>query len=98
MQSLFRRYAATSNPQASATAALRHLAPLGVAAFAFVAALPSSGAARGKPKPPPPSPVACADLATNPAHGLAGNPVVKSVNSLLIAPAGTNLARIMHQR
>jgi hypothetical protein len=90
MQFLFRRYAAISNPQAPATAALRHLAPLSVAAFALVAALPSSGAARGKPKPPPPSPVACTDLATNPAHGLAGNPVVKSVNSLLIAPAGTN--------
>jgi feruloyl esterase len=90
MQSLFRRSVAVCNPQASATAGLRHLAPLSVAAFALVAALPSSGAARGKPKPPPPSPVACTDLATNPAHGLAGNPVVKSVNSLLIAPAGTN--------
>jgi len=31
--------------------------------------------------------VSCAELATNPAHGLAGNPVVKTVMSAII-PAG----------
>jgi hypothetical protein len=34
----------------------------------------------------PPSPVSCAELATDPANGLAGNPDVKSASSKFIAP------------
>ena len=40
----------------------------------------------------PPPPVSCAELATDPANGLAGNPDVKSVNSQIIVAAGANLA------
>ena len=40
----------------------------------------------------PPPPVSCAELATDPANGLAGNSDVKSVNSQIIAAAGANLA------
>jgi len=40
----------------------------------------------------PPQPVTCAELATDPANGLAGNPTVKSVNSQIIAVAGANKA------
>jgi hypothetical protein len=40
----------------------------------------------------PPSPVACTELATNPAHGLAGNPLVKSANSAIIPASGSNVA------
>ena len=34
----------------------------------------------------------CADLATDPANGLAGNPVIKSVSSTVIAASGANVA------
>lgn len=34
----------------------------------------------------PPAPVSCAELATDPANGLAGNPDVKSVNSQIVPP------------
>ena len=34
--------------------------------------------------------VSCTELATDPAHGLAGNPVVKTVTSTIIPAAGTN--------
>jgi hypothetical protein len=40
----------------------------------------------------PPPPVSCAELATDPANGLAGNPDVKSVNSQIITAAGVNVA------
>src|ERR1044071_3978689 len=40
--------------------------------------------------PPPPPPVRCTELATNPANGLVGNPVVESVNSVIIPAAGAN--------
>ena len=43
-------------------------------------------------KDSPPPPVSCAELATDPANGLAGNPDVKSVNSQIIAAAGANVA------
>jgi hypothetical protein len=38
------------------------------------------------------SPVACTALATDPAHGLAGNPVVKSASSRIIPAGGPNVA------
>src|SRR5262245_2192214 len=37
-------------------------------------------------------PVSCAELTTDPAHGLAGNPNVKSATSAIIPAAGSNLA------
>ncbi|HWE15658.1 MAG TPA: tannase/feruloyl esterase family alpha/beta hydrolase [Hyphomicrobiaceae bacterium] len=40
----------------------------------------------------PASPVACTALATDPAHGLAGNPVVKSASSRIIPAGGPNVA------
>jgi hypothetical protein len=39
----------------------------------------------------PPPPVSCAELAIDPANGLAGNPDVKSVNSQIIPASGANL-------
>lgn len=41
---------------------------------------------------PSPEPVSCLELATDPANGLAGNPVVKSVNSAVIPAAGANVS------
>ena len=35
---------------------------------------------------------ACSQLATNPAFGLAGNPVITSATSTLVPPSGTNAA------
>ena len=42
--------------------------------------------------PPPPKPVSCAELATDPDNGLAGNPLVKSATSQVIAANGANVA------
>ena len=42
--------------------------------------------------PPPPVPVHCAELATNPENGLAGNPTVKSVTSTIVAASGSNVS------
>jgi len=53
-------------------------------------ALAAPASANDKRHSPPP--VSCAELATDPASGLAGNPDVKSVNSQIIAAAGANLA------
>jgi len=49
---------------------------------------PAPSAAADKLKEPPP-PVHCAELATNPAHGLAGNPVVKSATSAIVSANAT---------
>jgi hypothetical protein len=59
--------------------------------LAVLAAAPSVARDRHKPSPPP-APVVCADLATDPAHGLAENPVIKSVNATVISASGTNAA------
>jgi hypothetical protein len=40
----------------------------------------------------PPPPVSCAELATDPANGLAGNPTVKSATSRIVAAASPNAA------
>jgi hypothetical protein len=40
----------------------------------------------------PPPPVSCAELATDPANGLAGNPNVKSASSQITAASGANVA------
>ena len=37
-------------------------------------------------------PAACTDLAINPSYGLAGNPVVKSATSVMVAASGSNKA------
>ncbi len=42
--------------------------------------------------PPPPLPVHCAELATDPANGLAGNPTVKSATSTIVAASGANVS------
>ena len=59
---------------------------------ALLAALGSTppAAAKEKSGPAPSLPVVCTELATNPAYGLAGNPVIKSVTSVIIPPAGPN--------
>ena len=59
--------------------------------LAVLAATPSVARDRHKPSPPP-APVVCADLATDPAHGLAENPVIKSATSQLVLASGTNAA------
>ena len=59
---------------------------LGLALFA-----PAPCAARDGHKPPP-APVSCTELATDPANGLLGNPVIKSVNSAVVPASGTNAA------
>src|SRR4249920_989863 len=57
--------------------------PLTVVLFALAAAASAPTAARDgdKPRKPPPAPVSCAELATDPANGLLGNPDIKSVTS-----------------
>src|SRR5689334_24238721 len=62
---------------------------VGMAGFA-VFAPPSQ--AREERHAPPPTPVHCTDLATDPANGLLGALGVKSVNSQVIAAAGSNAA------
>jgi len=63
----------------------------GMVLLAVAAVAPAPSVATDRHRPPP-TPVSCAELATDPANGLAGNSVVKSVNSQIIAPAGANLA------
>ncbi len=54
------------------------------------AVLAAPAAANDKRHSPPP--VSCVELATDPDNGLAGNPVVKSANSQIIAASGANVA------
>ncbi|HKC43528.1 MAG TPA: tannase/feruloyl esterase family alpha/beta hydrolase [Burkholderiales bacterium] len=70
---------------------MRHAAAVSLTAFVLGFALaPASSEAKDRREPP--HPVTCADLATDPANGLVGNPVVKSVNSTMIPAAGANVA------
>src|SRR5215472_18968919 len=55
--------------------------------IAFAVAAPASAHDRK-----PPQPVICAELATDPANGLAGNPTVKSATSNITAASGSNKA------
>jgi Tannase and feruloyl esterase len=68
----------------------------GVGALALLAALALPAAADHPAEHhhghKPAAPVACAELATNPAHGLAGNPVVKSATSQIVAASSANAA------
>ena len=57
----------------------------------LVLLVPVPCAATGKHKGPPP-PVSCAELATDPDNGLLGNPVIKSVTSLVVPAAGANVS------
>jgi hypothetical protein len=65
------------------------------AGAALAAALVASGPATAdfKHRFSPLQPVACAALAIDPANGLAGNPVVKSATSEIIAASGPDVAR-----
>jgi hypothetical protein len=65
------------------------LASLTAALVGFAALVPATSAARDRHKPPR-IPVSCIDLAADPAHGLVGNPTVKSVTSAVIPQSGTN--------
>jgi feruloyl esterase len=65
------------------------LAALAAALLAALAPAPPAAAA-GKWPEPSGLPVHCSDLATDPAHGLAGNPVIKSVSSAVIPMSGGN--------
>jgi hypothetical protein len=72
-------------------------ARLGFAVMALLAASSAPAAAHDRSKDhqhgkDPAAPVACAALATSPAHGLAGNPVVKSATSQIIPASGPNVA------
>ncbi len=59
----------------------------------LLALLPSAPcAAKDKHVDPPPLPVHCAELATDPANGLAGNPTVKSATSTIVAASGANVS------
>jgi hypothetical protein len=58
-------------------------------ALAGAAPAPSEATDRHRP---PLTPVACADLATDPENGLAGNPVVKTVTSQIIPASPPNVA------
>jgi hypothetical protein len=71
-------------------ASLQHVS-LSIASFSL--ALLSSTPCPAKDKhEDPPAPVRCSELATNPANGLAGNPTVKSVSSLIVPAAGANVS------
>ncbi|MFL6566896.1 MAG: hypothetical protein ACJ8G5_18315, partial [Burkholderiales bacterium] len=60
---------------------------LSIASFGLALLSSTPCAAADKQAAPPPLPVHCTELATNPEHGLAGNPNVKSVNSSIVLPA-----------
>jgi hypothetical protein len=59
--------------------------------LALATLAPAPSAARDRHGPPD-APVSCAELATDPDNGLAGNPVVKSASSQIIAASGPNKA------
>jgi hypothetical protein len=72
-----------------------HRASLPVATLTAVVGLallaPASSAAKDRHQSPR-APVSCTELATDPVNGLLGNPVIKSVNSSIIAASGANAA------
>ena len=83
--------AATAAPSASRPSAgpTRPWAPMVLVALASVAAASDTRSERhGAPLPP----VGCVDLASDPAHGLLGGPVVKSVTSQIVPASGPNAA------
>ena len=66
---------------------------LTMALLGFTAFAPAPSAAADKQRtPPPPTPVSCAELATDPANGLAGNPLIKSASSRVVPASGANIA------
>ena len=67
-------------------------APLAAALASLTLLAPAYAHDRGRHQGPPPEPVSCAELATDPDNGLLGAGGVKSVNSQVIAAAGTNAA------
>jgi Tannase and feruloyl esterase len=69
----------------------RHLIFLG-AVFGAALIAPVAATADSKHNIPPPGPASCAELATDPHDGLAGNPFVKSATSQIIAASGPNTA------
>lgn len=68
----------------TATAALVGLSAL--------AALPAAAHDRDKPRHKPAQPVTCAEIATDPANGLAGARNIKSATSVIVPAAGANVA------
>jgi hypothetical protein len=67
-----------------------HRKGLAALATALLTALTPTPPAAAEGKWPEPSglPVRCSDLATDPVHGLAGNPVIKSASSTVIPASG----------
>ncbi|HEX3766000.1 MAG TPA: tannase/feruloyl esterase family alpha/beta hydrolase [Kofleriaceae bacterium] len=61
---------------------------LSIAVLAVLVLVPARAFADGRSHPP--AAVRCGDLATDPRHGLAGNPVIKAVTSQVIAASGAN--------
>src|SRR5262245_12144376 len=82
----------TTTGHARKSSAARGLgsAARGVAALVSLAfALPAAAHGPHNHHPEQPaSPVACTDLTINPAHGLAGNPEIKSAKSQIIPASG----------
>jgi len=60
-------------------------------ACAFLLVVASAAAQAHRPPPPPETPT-CAELATDPRWGLAGNPAVTGVTAVIVPAAGANLA------
>ncbi len=63
-----------------------------IAALALATLASEPVVARDGHKHRPPPPVPCAELATDPANGLLGDPAVKSVSSVIIAASGPNVS------
>jgi hypothetical protein len=94
MQPAFRRLAAIASASVLAAFTIPKavslsitIVLLGLSGFA-----PTPSPARDNEEGPPPAPVQCAELAIDPANGLLGNPVIKSVSSAVISASGTNVA------
>ena len=65
---------------------------LGRSALATTALALVAAAMTIAPHPATAAPATCATLATDPANGLAGNPVIKSANSSIVPASGQNVA------
>ena len=66
------------------------VACLSTALIGLATLAPATSAAKDRHKPP--APVFCTELATIPANGLLGNPVIKEVTSEIIPATGANAA------
>lgn len=96
---LVSRAAVIADALVSARLAITKFPAVAIVLLVVFALAPATGAARdgerrwdGHKHKPAPAPVICEELATEPEHGLAGNPVVKAVTSQIVAASGSNAA------